>query len=62
MYTKPHKYTDAELLEAQLFDDETDLRCAIRDGLPEDYIERCREKVVKGRKALELRRKGQGSR
>jgi hypothetical protein len=33
VYTKPYKYTERELLEAEIADLKVDLKCAIRDGL-----------------------------
>jgi hypothetical protein len=44
-YQKPHKYTDDELLAAEIADLKTDIRCAERDGLPE-YAEKCRAKLA----------------
>jgi hypothetical protein len=45
-YVPPYHYTDKELLEAEIADLETDIRCAIRDGQP-DYAEECSKKLAR---------------
>jgi len=44
-YTPKKHYTEDELFDAALFDLEADLRCAIRDNLPE-YAEECRRQIA----------------
>jgi hypothetical protein len=46
-YTPPYKYTTDELKACALQDAETDLRCAIRDNMPTEYIDECRKRVDK---------------
>lgn len=43
-YVSPVHYSPAELLEFQIQDLESDIRCAERDGLP-DYAEECRREL-----------------
>jgi len=44
-YVRPHRYTAAELLAAEIADLEVDIRCAQRDGLHEYEVE-CRTKLA----------------
>lgn len=46
-YTPPHTYTTDELRACELQDAETEFRCAVRDGMPAEYIEECRKRVDK---------------
>jgi hypothetical protein len=39
-------YTEKQLLAFELQDQETELKCAIRDGLPVDYIEEVEQKII----------------
>jgi hypothetical protein len=50
-YQSPHKYTDEELLQHEIEDQITDIRCAIRDGQPE-YAKHCEQELVKLRAKL----------
>lgn len=47
----PHKYTDEELLQHEIEDQITDIRCAIRDGQSE-YVKHCEQELVKLRAKL----------
>jgi len=51
-YQAPYHHSDRELVEAELADLEVDLRCAIRDNLPEDYIKQCKDKIDKLQREL----------
>jgi hypothetical protein len=53
-YKTPVKYTDVQLLAFEIEDLLTEIRCAIRDGLPESYVKECTEK--KDEKMTELLR------
>ncbi len=62
-YVPPHHYTAEELLDADIADLETDIRCAYRDGLP-DYAKECEAqlKTKKARRAAMASRGGKARR
>jgi hypothetical protein len=53
-YQSPHHYSEVELLQAELADLKTDLQCAIRDGLPIEYIMKLEREIEVAETALEL--------
>jgi hypothetical protein len=43
---KKEHYTEKQLLAFELQDQETELKCAIRDNLPESYIKQVEQKII----------------
>ena len=52
-YQPKQHYTPEELHNYELSDAETELKCAIRDNMPDEYIEQCRQNVVRSRQAVD---------